>query len=71
MLKLTIETQDAQTAANIQAAYDYSIESNTFEQFETALSTKLSGYDLFIGRGGNHIFISDNATGERKAIIIL
>jgi len=71
MLKLTIETKDAVSAAQIQSAYDYAIEATTFERFETALHFKLDSDSTIVGRGGSHLFISDCKTGERKAIILI
>jgi hypothetical protein len=67
MMKLTIETENTTREAFIKGAYEKAMIESNLDNFIKSLNNNL-GY-CKIGKGGSHIWISDDQTNERLAII--
>jgi len=69
MLKLTVETNNNQIHAQIVNAYNEALETSDIESFVRCLDVNTDD-TIIVGISGSHIWISDNETGKRHAIIV-
>ena len=65
-MKLIIETTEKTRIGDVQNAYNDAMKTTNIDSFMRSLQENIG--ESIVGRGGNHIFISEE-NGERIAII--
>ncbi len=66
-MQLTIETENEARGGDVENAYEEAMDTCGMNEFIASLEENIG--DSIVGRGSNHVWISEKSTGERIAIV--